>query len=402
MDGLEEFHDPERISKRLAFHRNAIAEEQQAREICDAVLTGPSQWWGNALRGVEESRTAGMVTILIQRSYAALDHSPPDALALTELAVTIAGQLPPDRYPYDQLMKLRGDAMREQAFVLSYMGRLMEAARIADMAGVILVQAPIPLIELARLDLVRSNIARNMGKYDKAIAYAREAGETYRDFGNQRSWLMAIEYEAAAYYSAQNYKRALELWHSAGEHVEVLPQEQQAARLHNIGICASALGDFDEAARSFAAAGEVFERLGLVVNRVKCRHSLGLAMHEAGRHSDAVGVLEKAQEELDALGMESDAALAALTRVEALFAAGRPDEVPAICRMLIERFTRAGNNCAAMTALAYLRETVATGHATPASVRMVRDFIRDTTLRRAGSTPYAEPPLDDSTKRLDG
>jgi hypothetical protein len=95
MDRLEEFHDPERISERLAFHRNAIAEEQEAKQICDSVLTGPSQWWGNALRAVDGSDTAGMVTILIQRSEAALRHSPPDSLALSEIAVGIAGRLRP-------------------------------------------------------------------------------------------------------------------------------------------------------------------------------------------------------------------------------------------------------------------------------------------------------------------
>jgi tetratricopeptide (TPR) repeat protein len=403
MDRLEEFHDPERISERLAFHRNAIAEEQEAAEICDAVLTGPSQWWGNALRPVERSRTAGMVTILIQRSETALRHSPPDALALSELAVEIAAELPPGKYPYDHVMKARGQAMRQQAFVLSCLGRLPEAARVAEMAAAMLQQIPIPLIEMARLDLVRSNIARNSEKYDDAIAYARRAGETYRDFGNHRAWLTAVNFEAAAYYSAHNYKQALELWLSMGEHADLLSPEQQAARLHNIGICAGATGDFAEAARSFAAAGEEFERLGLLVDRVKCRYSLGLAMHEAGRHDDAMVVLEKAQEELEALGMESDAALAALTRVEALYAAGRPEKVPAICRMLVERFTRAGIKGSAMTALAYLRETVATGHATQASVRVVHDFLRDTNLGRTAATfnAYHDPSLIEPTRRLD-
>jgi tetratricopeptide (TPR) repeat protein len=293
MSRLEEFHDPERISERLAFHRNAIAEEKEATEICDAVLTGPSNWWSNALRAVEGSRTAGMVTILIQRSEGALRHSPPDALALSELGVEVAGELSAVKYPYDCVMKARGQAMRQQAFVLSFLGRLPEAARIAEMAAAMLQQIPIPLIEMARLDLVRSNIARNCEKYDEAIAYARRAGETYRDFGNHRAWLNAIDFEAAAYYSAQNYTRALELWRSMGEHAELLSRDQAARRLHNIGICASATGDFAEAARSFAAAGEEFEHLGLLVNRVKCRYSLGLAMHEAGRHVDAIPILEK-------------------------------------------------------------------------------------------------------------
>ena len=391
MERLEEFHDPERISERLAFHRNAIAEEEEARRVCDAMLAGPPQWWGNAVR-VQGAGTAGMATVLIQRSEAALRHSPPDALSIIELAVEVAAELKAGDYPYDHVMKVRGQAMRQQAFVLSYVGRLPEAARIADMAGVMLEQIPIPLIELARLDLVRSNVARNLEKYDDAIRYARRAGETYRDFGNYRSWLQAVEYEAAAYYSAHNHKHALELWRSMEEHAALLGADLQASRLHNMGACAGALGDFDEAARWYAAAAEAFERVGLLVHRVKCIHGLGLAMHEAGRHDDAIVVLEKAFEQLEALGMENDAALAALTRVEALFAAGRPDEVPAICRMLIERFTRAGIKGAAMAALSFLRETVATSHATPASVRQIHDFIRDTFQGRVAN----------STKRLDG
>jgi hypothetical protein len=69
--------------------------------------------------------------------------------------------------------------------------------------------------------------------------------------------------------------------------------------------------------------------------------------------------------------------------------------------MLIERFTRAGITGAAMTALAYLRETVATGHASPASVRMVHDFLRDMSLGRTAATftAYDDPSL--ITTRLD-
>lgn len=397
MDGVEEFHDPERISERLAFHRNAVAEEEEARDICDTALSRPSQWWRNAFRATPGGCTAGMVTVLIERSEAALRHSPPDALAIIELAVEIAGELHPDDYPYKHVMRVRGQAMRQQAFVLSYAGRLQEAARIADSAAVLLEQIPLPLIEMARLDLVRSNIARNLEKNDDAIAYARRAGETYRDFANHESWLTALEFEAGAYCAAQNYKRALEIWISMGEHEAHLSAERQARRLHNMGKCASALGSFDEAARSFAAAAEEFERLGLLVNRVTCRYSLGVAMVEAGRHDDAIVVLEKAFKEFEALGMGSDAALAALSLVEALYGAGRPDEVPAICRMLIDRFTRAGIQGAAMTALAFLRETVATGHATPALVRHVHDFMRGLNLGPA-FTPSTTTP----TARLDG
>jgi len=62
---------------------------------------------------------------------------------------------------------------------------------------------------------------------------------------------------------------------------------------------------------------------------------------------------------------------------ETLLLARRVDEVPNICRSLLDRFTRAGMNERALTALAFLRETVASGHVTPLHVRHVHDFLRD-------------------------
>jgi len=76
---------------------------------------------------------------------------------------------------------------------------------------------------------------------------------------------------------------------------------------------------------------------------------------------------------------------AMILRNHGLLVVGRTDEVPAICRTLIERFTRAGMGGSAMTALAFLRETVATGHATPDLVRHVHDFLRDVSRTEASS-----------------
>ena len=80
-----------------------------------------------------------------------------------------------------------------------------------------------------------------------------------------------------------------------------------------------------------------------------------------------------------------DERVTALELAENLLVVGRTDEVPAICRTLIDRFTRAGMGGSAMTALAFLRETVATGHATPALVRHVHEFLRDVSRNEASS-----------------
>jgi hypothetical protein len=89
--------------------------------------------------------------------------------------------------------------------------------------------------------------------------------------------------------------------------------------------------------------------------------------------------------------MVADAALAALDLAEALLIIGNTTEVPSICRTLLDRFTRAGMTSSAVTALAFLRETVAIGQVTPSHVRHVHDFLRELPGRPAHL--FAPPPV---------
>ena len=382
MNVHEELRDPERISERLEFHRRIVAQEQEAGAICDRVLRGPSAWWRNALFQAGDIHTAGMVTVLIRRSEEALQQGPPEALELSEIALQIASTLDFLAYPYDHVHKVRGQALRQQAFVLSCLGRHQPAKLMADFAMELFKQIPEPHREIARLDLVRSNIARNMGRHDRAVAFARDAAEGFLACGARTAWLNAVFYEAGAHYMAGDVREALAIWNSMENEIHRLTPEQRAARLHNMALCAGSAGTFDEAARLYALASVEFERLGSTMNRVKCTWGIGAAFTSAGRYEEAIPTLLKAEVELEALGLEADAALAALERVEALLAVGRPDDVPAICRRLLERFTKAEANASAMTALAYLRESLAMGLATPASVRHIHDFLREVRLQR--------------------
>lgn len=412
MDILREFGDPERISARLAFHRRVIAEEEAARAICDRALTGPSRWWHNALSKDDRSRTAGMVEVLMERSAELIARAPLDSLAIAEIAVAIANGIECREYPYDHVFKIRGQALRWKAFALSYVGRLREAEEAADNAEHYLKQIPVPAVELARLDLVRSNITRNMGRYAEAIAAARRAAGDFLRFGDREGWLKAIDFEAAAFFSGNDYRAAQELWRSMQKYAHLLSDEARATNLHNLGLCASESGEFDEAARCYALAAEAFDRLLLPVRRIKCRASLGWSLHNAGRHEEAIVLLWQVWEELDALGMEGEGTFFALVLAESLLISGRADEVPKIARLLLERCNRAGMTAGAMTALAFLRESVASGDVTPVLVRHVRDFVRDVKMGRErhfepvprgdartsmkASTPTLSPPRSGS------
>jgi tetratricopeptide (TPR) repeat protein len=385
-----EFGDPDRIEARLEFHRRVIAEEEAARIICDRVLVGPSRWWGTAIRREEGSLTAGMVTVLIERTELTFGRSPLDTLALTETAVSVAKKIDVCDYPYDYVYKVRGQALREQAYMLSYVGRLREAAVVAERSAECLQQIPVPPPELSRLALVRSDIARNMGLYDKAVAHARRAAEDFLMFGDREGWLKAQDYEAAALYGSNDYRGALAVWRGMEKYEYLLDGRFRAGRLHNLALCAGAAGEFEEAAPYFTRAAEAFDRLGLPVDGVKCRCGIGNSLHMSGRHSEAAPVLEKAWREFEELGMEGDAAYAALLLAECLLVLERHDEVMAICRTLIGNCTRAGMAASAMTALGFLREAIASGRVTPLHVQHVREFFEE--RNSGGERPFTPLP----------
>jgi tetratricopeptide (TPR) repeat protein len=387
MPSLAELSDPERVAERVAFFARLESEDAAAAALCERALVGPSAWWGNRLRQEEGTQTAGVVRELLSRFRSVVLAAPADALVLTAMATEIATSIDVTEYPFDFVMTLRGQALRDHAFVLSFVGKFREASAVAERSERALRQTPVPDLELARLDLVRSNIARSMEGCEQAIAFARRAAETFLWFGDRRNWVKACDYEASAWYAQHDYARALEVWRSTEEYVHLLGATQEVALLHNLGLCYAETGALSEAIERFARAAEESEFLGLTANRVKSRHCLGEAFLAAGRYEEAIAVLRQAWDEFESLKMESDGALTGLRLSEGLLITGEVIEAAAICRTLIERFTRAGMGGAAMTALAFLRETLASGHATPVLVRQVHDFMRD--MRSREERPFA-------------
>jgi uncharacterized protein YkwD len=130
--------------------------------------------------------------------------------------------------------------------------------------------------------------------------------------------------------------------------------------------------------------------LGIKTDLTHTRWILARTLVLSKRAASAIPLLREAWRDFESLEMEADAALAALDLVEALLVTGDIEHVPAICRTLLDRFTRAGMNSPAVTALAYLREAVAAGQANRTLVRHVQKFLRE--LPKEPSLLFAPPP----------
>ena len=377
---------PERIAALATFKKRLEDEDAAASELLDSALKGPSAWWGNSLRK-SGTRTAGVVRQLLARMRAVSPRVPADALVGVTLALEIADSLAVTDYPSDFVITLRAQALRDQAWGFSVMGRLREATAAADRAERLLLQTPIPDYELARLNLVRAAFYRFTDRIDEAIALSRKSAEVFERFGDRRMVVMARNYEGGMLFGRNEYAPALAAYRSIENDPAIPDDATRIAIGFNIGLCHRELGHIDEAIQALTTATAEYDMLGMDANLARCRWSLATTISSAGRHSEAIPLFRTAWKELESLEMESEAALSALELVENLIVVGRTDEVPAICRTLIDRFTRAGMGGSAMTALAFLRETVATGHATPALVRHVHDFLRDISRNEASSLP---------------
>lgn len=373
----------------VEFADRARAEDLQAADLCTDVLSGPASWWPQRLRKHENYRTAGMVRQLLERMREFLGSSPANALQVTAMAIDIANSLPVAEYPCDYVVKLRAQAYRDHAYVLSFMGRYPEALEIADRAKRLFDQVPLPEYDLARLAQVRASILRFIDRVDEAVALAREAAETFRKFGDHARYANARVIEAAMVFETGDFQSALEVWKEI-ENDPALDDITRVGVIHNIGICYRDLGELDRAAEHLRRCADEYEMLGIETERTRSRRNLGQTLGRAGRYTDAIPVLRQTWQEFERLELVADAGLSALELAEALLLDGQPSEVPAICRNIVAQFTRAGMTSRAITALSFLREAVALGQANPSLVRHVHDFLRE--LPAEQPRLFAPPP----------
>ena len=376
----------------VAFAERAKKEEDRARTLCDEILTGPSSWWPQRLRKATDAQTAGMVKELLERMRQMLQSSPSAALQVTALAIDVAHGLDIAQYPCDYVVKLRAQAFRDHAYVLSFMGRFPDALDFAERSKRLFEQVPLPEYDLARLALVKASILRSTDRVPEAIQLARGAAETFRRYGDMGRWVSARIYEAASTYQSGAISEALAIWQSL-ENEPVIDSAGRVTLIHNIGLCYQQLGQLDIAATYLKRSAEECALLGMDTEATRSRWNLGQTLVAAGRPKDAVPMLRQAWREFENYDMVADAALAALQLAEAMLLTGDTSEVAAICRDLIARFTAAGMTSRAITALSFLREAVAIGQATPSLVRHVHDFLRELPAERPRLFAPSPAPL---------
>lgn len=351
--------------------REAVeTEDERGAGLCDALMVGPASAWLERFSRDAGARRPGVVRQLLVRAPALVERRPADAVQAASVAVAVAEALDPQAWPYHDIVALRGQALREHAYALSFVGRFKDALVCVERAERTFASANAATFDLARLALVKAIVVRLLGRGAEAIRLTREAAEIFLDLGQRKRYVNARMTEGAMLYDAGALEEALAVFEKIRGN-PALDEVGDVRVQHNIATCLCDLGRQAEAVPPLEHCMAELSRLGILPERARSRWYLGNALLGTGRGREAVSMLRAAWRELSELGVTADAALAALDLAEALWANDQPREVPAICRQVIAQLTNAGLAARAMPALYLLQETAVKGEAS-------RDLIRST------------------------
>jgi tetratricopeptide (TPR) repeat protein len=384
-------HPPQSMATLDASVRRLMTEQVTAANSISQTLTGPSAWWRTRLADTGDVHTIGFVRQLLIHADSLLGSAPADAVDACALAVEIADSIATQHYSFDLVLSTRAHAAREHAFALFYVGRFVDALAAVQRSEHRFRQLSLPEFELARVTLVRALIYRATDRIEEAISLSRQAAQTFAAFGDRQRFLKARMTEAAMLFSRRAAADALSVWGSLEQELATSGGVTFGMLLQNIGCCHRDLGHIDDAQSYFRRATELYEQLGIQVESVRTRWAIAQLLVSTSRFGEALPILREVWAAFGQLHIDGDAALAALEVVEVLLILDQPDDVPAICRVLLDRFAGNGMTSATVTALAFLREAVAAGRATPPLVRHVHDFVGH--VSEYPERDFAPPPL---------
>lgn len=318
--------------------------------------------------------------------------APDGALELASVAREIADEIRIDSYPFDAVIAARAHAWREYAYVLAYVSRYPDALRAIDRAEELFRQLmPLRDFDLARTAVTRGIIYRSIDRVPEAITLTHQAADTFLTHGQRERYVNTRMTEAAMLIRQASFAEALAVCEPLEAEAALKERPAYGVLLQNIGLALREIGQIDRARDYLLRAIVEHEKHNAVAEVARTRWSFALTFVAAGELLVALDALKQSWREHEKLRLDGDAALVGLDLVEVQLLLGQPEEVPAICRTLLDQFTKSGMTSRAVTALAYLREAAAHGKATPALVRHIRDFIRD--LPRHPSRPFAPPTL---------
>ncbi len=306
-----------------------------------------------------------------------IERKPVEALAIANLAASIAESLPANAYPPAVMAQIRSTALRDRANALRYLGRLDEAYDSIETAEARLGEFPGAAHDRAIIWLVKAMIQGQMDLFDESEQTITSASIVFADVNDLPRFFQAGLVYGNLLARQKRYKDAQRIF---GDLLDVATStgdnKTQARLFNNLGHCAIYLEDYSRANIHFSESIARFTDLGLRAEVP--RTNLGAALVLIGKGQIAFGLsrLEDARRAFIELGMMGEAGLCALRIIEVLIDRGDTEQARVLTGAVIDEFEAAGIDARAVHAVASLQSSIDADGATAEAVRTVHEFVQ--------------------------
>ena len=369
--------DPARVNEFAATARRLQREREEAGDVITRLLreTPRSEW--PRLAENDALRNSGALDRLSREIVRRESIEPQEALALANLATTLAETLPTDGYPAVVVAQLRAHAWKDRAQVLSYLGRYDESLTAFDRAEDQLAAFGTVAHDRAIIWLARAITLQRLRRFDESVALLNDARNVFLDHGDFRLQLQCGMVEANLLYRQYRYAEAQDLFAALLEPARALGDSESEARLHNnLGCCAVQINDFTRADAHFSEAVARFRDLGKELEAIRSEMQAGRLLLGKGEEDAALPRLQRARSLFLFKGLVEEAGLCGLEIATILIAQDRATEARILAQEIVAQFVEARFDARVMTALAYLREAAEAERLSSEAVRHVHDYLQ--------------------------
>jgi tetratricopeptide (TPR) repeat protein len=383
-------HWKERVAEITEVERLMEAADAEGAVYGPQLLERSPRLWRRLMRHDEHFRSYGTLKYLLAAARERFETEPTTAQQITAAVLAFVDDVQGPSHIHE--VALRGLAWKEHANACEILGDLRAALHAAQQSVATYAIAPALLFDETRARLVVSKVLREMGKTAKAIELARECTATFLDFGDLTHANMARMFEAGVLFTLKQFRESLAIFLEVTERAEAERDTLTVARcLHCAAECARELGQLDAARDLYPRALAHFEALDIRDDANRVRWGLALALAAEGKVASAISELFKVRAVFLHLGMNGQAASAALDIVRLRIEAG--EDVRDLCSSLVQTFTEAGMAQNAIEALAYLREQASQGTLGASKVIRLKTYFDE--LTRKPNLAFARPAREE-------
>ncbi|MEA2327591.1 MAG: hypothetical protein QOE68_2550 [Thermoanaerobaculia bacterium] len=306
-----------------------------------------------------------------------LERKPAEALAIADLAASIAETIPASAYPPLVIAQIRSTALRDRANTLRHMGRLDDAYDAIETAESRLNNFPAAVHDRAIIWLVKAMILAQMDDFDEAGHMISAASLIFADVNDSARFLQAGVVHGNLLARQKRYAEAENIFRDLLSVAVGSRDVETEARLHNnLGYCYVSLDDFTKANIHFSQSIAKFTDLGFATEVARTERGAGVVLVGRGQFELGCHRLRQARTAFAKLQMPEEAGLCALRIIEAMVERGETDEARDLAATVIDEFTAAMLDRRAIDAVLRLRRSLDADGATAEAVRTVHALVQ--------------------------